>query len=435
MSTRLDLWSDAPGDQRPHVVVIGAGFGGLAAVQALSEADVRVTVIDRFGHHTFQPLLYQVATGGLHESDIARPTREILEGQTNARTALATVLDISPSDRVVTTDRGEVGYDYLVVAAGATSSFFGHDEWAENTVGLKTVDDALEIRRRILTAFERAETATSDADRDRHMTFVVVGAGPTGVELAGAIRDIAVHSFGSAYARIDTRESRVLLVEGADRVLGTFTPKLSASALDSLERLGVDVRLGTQVTDIDEDGVVADGERIPSATVLWAAGVAGSPLGAMLTDGLDRAGRVRVEPDLSLPGHPEVFVIGDLAAITDEQGGSVPGVAPAAQQEGAHVADMIERRESSRPTTPFRYRDRGSLATIGRRRAVADLGHGIRLTGTPAWLVWGGVHVATLIGFRSRIAVLSTWMWEYVTRTRSAPIITAEPVVTPDARG
>ncbi|NND76431.1 MAG: NAD(P)/FAD-dependent oxidoreductase [Ilumatobacter sp.] len=407
----------------PHVVVVGCGFGGLAATRALAGVDVDVTVVDRENHHTFQPLLYQVATAGLNPSDIAQPIRHIVRKQDNVRVLLGEVVDVDVDAGTVRTPHDTISYDYLVLATGATHSYFGNDEWAEVAPGLKTIDDALEIRRRILLAFERAESTIDPAERERLMTFVIVGAGPTGVELAGAVKEIATVTLRDDFRLIDTTTSRIVLVEAGPRVLAAFPEKLSASAERQLAKLGVEVRTSSSVTDIDVDGVTTETGPIPSATVLWGAGVAASPLGQAVTDRTDRAGRVPVTSELTVDGHPNVFVIGDLAAAESE-GSDVPGVAPAAQQGGRHVARCIEADLDGTSRPVFVYKDKGSLATIGRSKAVADLGTRLRFGGYLAWLVWWAVHIMTLIDFRSKFSALAGWGWQYLTGRRIARLIT-----------
>ena len=401
---------------RPRVVILGGGFAGLNAAKALKGADVDITIIDRRNFHLFQPLLYQVAMAALNPSDIAYPIRSIFRSQTNVRKVLlGDVTGVDLEQRSVSVGAETVPYDYLIVATGATHSYFGHDEWAAVAPGLKTVEDALTMRAHVLRAFEQADAAPEDAER--LLTFVVVGAGPTGVELAGALVEIAVHAMGKEFHDVDPAKARVVLVEGADRVLPPYVPSLSASAQRQLEDLGVEVLTNSLVSEIDELGVtLASGQQIESATVLWAAGVAASPVGAMLGE-VDRAGRVRVEADLSVPGRPEVFVVGDLAAVED-----VPGVAPAAMQMGRHVGRMLKSGERK----PFRYRDKGSLATIGRARAVADI-KGLRFGGFAAWAAWLAIHIFYLIGFRNRLLVLIGWAWHYLTFRRGARIITGIP--------
>ncbi len=408
---------------RPTVVLIGGGFGGLAASRALKRAAVRVVVIDRSNHHLFQPLLYQVATAALNPSDIAAPIRRILRGQRNAEVLLAEVRGFDLDGRRVLLDDGEMAYDALIVAAGATHSYFGRDEWAGVAPGLKSIDDALDIRRRILSAFEAAEREADPARRTAWMTFVIVGAGPTGVELAGTLTEVARHTLARDFRRIDPAQARVILVEGSPHVLPAYVPELSTSARRQLERLGVEVRVGMTAADLDDGGVtLADGERIAARTVIWAAGVAASPLGARLGAPVDRNGRVQVEPDLSIPGHPEVFVIGDLAAI-QQDGKPVPGVAPAAMQMGDHAAANVLRRLDGEPTRPFHYVDKGSLATIGRASGIAQFGR-LKVSGFLAWSLWLFVHILFLIGFRNRLLVLIEWAWSYVTYDRGARLIT-----------
>ena len=405
-----------------RVVVVGAGFGGLNAVKTLRRAPVQIEVVDRRNFHLFQPLLYQVATAALNPSDIAYPIRSVFRGQDNvAAVIMDEVVDIDLGEREVKlADGGSLSYDYLVVASGATHSYFGRDDWAEHAPGLKTLEDAVRMRRHILAAFEEAERHPDRAEE--LLTFVVIGAGPTGVELAGALIEIAVHSMSREFRRIDPSRARVLLVEGTDRVLPPYPEQLSASARKQLEGMGVEVLTGEMVSEVDARGVtLASGQRIEAATVLWAAGVQASSLGAKLGVSLDRAGRVEVEPDLSIPGHPEVFVVGDLARVP-----GVPGVAPAASQLGRHVARNIIADIEGRARQPFRYRNKGSLATIGRARAVADFGW-LRFGGFFAWVAWLAVHIWYLIGFRNRFLVFLNWAWNYVTFRRGARIITQLP--------
>jgi len=409
---------------RPHVVIVGAGFGGLAAAKALADEPVDITIVDRQNHHLFQPLLYQVATAALNPSDIAQPVRHILAKQTNCRPLLADVTDVDRERREVRTSVGALPYDYLILATGATHAYFGRDDWAEHAPGLKTIDDALDIRRRILLAFEDAELTESAEERERLMTFVVVGAGPTGVEMAGAIREIATESLRRDFRRIDTADSRVLLVEAGPAVLPPFVEKLQRSATRQLEQLGVDVRTGTRVTDIGAEGVTTTGGFIPAATVVWAAGVAASPLGARVANETDRSGRVPVSDDLSLTDDDRVFVIGDLAAMRNPDGSMVPGVAPAAEQGGDHVAECIAADLGGGARPRFVYKDKGSMATIGRSKAVADLGWRFKFGGRLAWVLWGAVHVWSLIEFRSRLRTMSSWNWQYWTGHRGARLIT-----------
>ena len=405
----------------PRVVIVGGGFGGLAAARGLARAPVDVTLVDRTNHHLFQPLLYQVATAGLSPAEIAYPIRRILRRQRNARVLLGEAVAIEADAKRVRLADGEIGWDYLVVAAGAGHSYFGRDEWEAHAPGLKTLDDALEIRRRALVAFERAEREDDPEARRRWLTFVVVGGGPTGVEMAGAFAEIARHTLARDFRRIDPRTARVLLVEAGPRILPTYPEELSVKAQRQLEALGVQVWAGAAVTGIDARCVQVGGDRIAAQTVVWAAGVQASPLARSLGAPLDRAGRVRVLPDLTVPGQPAVFVIGDLASL-EQDGRPVPGVAPAAIQMGAHAARNVLRALRGEPLVPFRYRDKGSLATIGRKSGVADFGW-LRLSGPVAWLAWLTVHIFFLIGFRNRFVVLFTWAWAYVTYDRSARLI------------
>ncbi|UQA58132.1 NAD(P)/FAD-dependent oxidoreductase [Polyangium aurulentum] len=413
-------------DTRPHVVIVGGGFGGLYATKALRRAPVRITLLDRRNHHLFQPLLYQVATAGLNPAEIAVPIRRVLRKQKNVRVLLADVLAVdAPAKRLYTTG-GDIDYDILILATGATHSYFGHDAWAEHAPGLKSLEDAFEIRRRIYSAFESAECcAETPESQAAWLTFVVVGGGPTGVELAGTLTEIARHSIVGDFRTIDPSKARVLLIEGLDRILPSYPPALSEKAKKQLEDLGVEVRLNAKVTDIDAEGVRIGDERIPAKTVLWAAGVAASPLAKSLGTPLDRAGRVKVEQDLTVPGHPEIYVIGDLASIMTD-GQPVPGVAPAAIQEARHTAANIRRSLAGQERLPFRYHDKGSLATIGRARGVADLGR-IKLSGFVAWFAWLVIHVFFLIGFRNRFLVLFDWAWSYLTYERGARLITGDP--------
>jgi NADH:ubiquinone reductase (H+-translocating) len=409
-------------DNRKHVLIIGGGFGGLWAARGLAGADVRVTLIDKVNHHLFQPLLYQVATAGLSMPDIAAPLRHILRRQRNATVLLGEVIAIDKAARRVRcADGSEIGYDFLVLASGARHAYFGHDEWAGHAPGLKTLDDALLIRRRVLTAFERAEAESDPAAQAAWLNFVVIGGGATGVELAGTLAEIARHTLRREFRRIDPTRARVLLVEAGPRVLAAFPPELSSKAQRQLQRLGAEVQCGRAVTAVDADGIVLGEERIAARTVLWAAGVAASPLGKCLDVPLDRAGRVLVEDDLSLPGNTEIFVIGDLAG-KQQDGRPLPGVAPTAKQMGAYAAQAIRARLAGRTVAPFRYSDAGSLATIGRMAAVADLGR-VRLSGLPAWWFWLFIHILFLIGFRSRLIVLINWSWSYWTYQRHARII------------
>jgi NADH:ubiquinone reductase (H+-translocating) len=410
----------------PRVVIVGAGFGGLAAAKALKRAPVQVTVIDRRNYHLFQPLLYQVATAAPSPADIAQPIRAILRRQRNTEVILGRVTDVDPAAREVLIDEQRIAYDYLIIATGAQHAYFGHDEWEPFAPGLKQVEDAIAIRGRILLAFEEAEIATDPNLRARLLTFVVVGGGPTGVELAGALAELARQSIAGDFRHIDPRRARVLLVEAGPRLLPTFPERLSAVAKRALERLGVEVRLDTMVTDCNASGVAMGEEHVQARTVLWAAGVAASPAARWLGAAQDRSGRVEVAADLSLPGHPEIFVIGDTALPTDAAGNPrpLPGIAPAAKQAGQYVAKVIRMRvQGGKTTGPFRYRNYGNLATIGRKAAVADFGW-IRLSGYIAWWLWGLAHIYFLIGFRNRLVVALDWFWSYVTFQRSARLIT-----------
>lgn len=417
----------------PHVVILGGGFGGLAAATALARAPVRLTLVDRKNHHTFQPLLYQVATAALAAPDIAAPLRQILRAQANCTVVLAEATAIDPGARRVVLADGELAYDHLILATGATHSYFGNDAWAAHAPGLKTVEDAFEIRRRVLLAYESAEREDDPDRRRAWLTFAVIGGGPTGAELAGALAEIARHTLARDFRRCDPRSARVVLLEGADRILGAFPPALSESARRQLEALGVEVRLGARVTGIDAEGVSIGAERLVARTVIWAAGVAASPLAASLGVARDRAGRVLVEPDLSIPGHPEVAVIGDLAAVKHGEGW-VPGVAPAAMQMGALAARNLLARLAGRPTEAFAYVDKGSMATIGRAAGIAKLGR-LELSGLAAWLMWLLVHVFFLIGFRNRLVVMFEWAMAYFTYGRSARVILTGPPVDLRAAG
>ncbi len=405
----------------PHVLVLGGGFGGLWAVRALARSPVRVTLVDRTNHHLFQPLLYQVATAGLSAPDIAAPLRHILRRQRNVTVRLDEVCGIDPDARVVRLLQESLDYDFLIVATGATHAYFGHEDWERHAPGLKTLDDALEIRARVLEAFEAAERETAPERRAAWMQFVVIGGGPTGVELAGTLAEIARHTLPGEFRRIDPGAATVHLVEAGPQVLSSFPEALSESARSQLTRLGVAVATGEAVTAIDADGVMLGSRRISSRTVIWAAGVAASPLGAELGVEIDRAGRVRVQPDLSIAPHPEIFVVGDLARV-ECAGQPVPGVAPAAKQMGAHAARAIQARLKGRNTSAFQYRDWGNLATIGRRAGVVEFGR-LRLRGFLAWWFWLVAHLFFLIGFRNRLLVMVNWAWSYVTYQRHARII------------
>jgi NADH dehydrogenase len=405
-------------------VIIGGGFGGLSAAQVLRKAPVQVTLLDRRNHHLFQPLLYQVATATLSPGDIASPIRWILRRAANLRVLLGEVERVDVADRrVVLKDGAPINYDYLIVATGASHSYFGHAEWAPFAPGLKTLEDALDMRRRILLAFERAEREPDAARRQELLTFVLVGGGPTGVELAGTLAEIAGRTLRDEYRAIDTTQTRIVLVEAGPTILQTFPEKLRNAARRSLRRLGVDVREGSAVTHIDAHGVMVGEERITAATVLWAAGVAASPLLRTLGAPLDRAGRVLVESDLSIPAHPEVFVVGDAASVKNPDGSPVPGVAQPAMQGAAHAARMIMRRVRGERSERFIYRDKGNMAIVGRGAAIADLNF-VRFSGRPAWWAWLLLHITMLIGFRNRLAVLLQWAVAYVTFQRSARLIT-----------
>jgi NADH dehydrogenase len=417
--------------QRPKVVIVGAGFGGLEAAKALSRVAVDVTVIDRQNHHCFQPLLYQVATAALSPAEIAWPIRHMLRQQRNATVFMAEVEAVDLAGRFVRTDAGPFSYDYLVLATGATHSYFGHDEWAEFAPGLKRIEDATRIRRSILLAFERAELAGDDAERQRLLTFVIVGGGATGVEMAGAIAEIARQTLAKDFRRIDPRSSRIILLEAGARIMPTLPEDLSRYAERALTRMGVDVRTSTRVIGCDRRGVELDRGRIDAGAVIWAAGIVASPAASWLGAEHDRAGRVLVRPDLSVPGHPEVFVIGDAAAVRGENGQPVPGVAPAAKQMGRYVGRLIAARSEGKSLPAFRYRNLGELATIGRRAAVVKLGR-LQLKGFVGWLFWSLAHIYFLIGVRNRFIVAFTWLWDYITFQRGARLITEVP---PQSRG
>ena len=422
---------------RPRVVVIGAGFAGLNAAKALANAPVDVTVVDRKNHHTFQPLLYQVALAVLSPAEIASPVRTVLRHAANTEVLLGEVKGFDLQKRLVLLDDLDLPYDYLIVAAGATHAYFGHPEWEEFAPGLKTLEDATEIRRRILMAFETAEREVIAHRTPPPLNFVVVGAGPTGVELAGAISDIAGRHMMKEFRAIDPRQSRIVLLEGGPRVLPSYPEDLSASAERQLKEMGVEVRTNAMVTNIEAGAVSVGKEKIPASVILWGAGVSASPLGKMLGVPVDKAGRVIVERDLTVPGHPEVFVTGDLASAKRHNGQPVPGVAPAAIQMGKFAARQIKRSVEAKPREKFEYLDKGSLATIGRSRAVADFGK-VHISGLFAWLAWLFIHLLFLVGFRNRLFVLSEWAWAYLTYNHSARLITEpaekEPVEKPRAR-
>jgi NADH dehydrogenase len=412
----------------PRVVIVGGGFAGISAAKALASTAVELTVIDRRNHHVFQPLLYQVATASLSPADISSPIRSILRGQRNCQVVLAEIKGVDVAQRRLILHNGSLPYDYLILAAGATHAYFGHDEWAKFAPGLKSIEDATEMRRRILLAFESAEHEGSEAARRAMLTFGIVGAGPTGVELAGAIQEIAGKTLPRDYRHIDTRTTRVILLEGGNRVLSQFAPALSERAERDLERMGVEVRLNSVVTNVVEQGVYIGDEFIPVRNVFWAAGVKASPLGKALNVPLDRAGRVIVGPDLAIPGHSEVFVVGDMAAATSfATGQPVPGVAQAGIQMGRFAGRLIAKEvkgSTKSPSRPgFTYVDKGSMAVIGKAKAVAQIGR-FQLTGFLGWLVWGGIHIAFLIGFRNRLQVLMSWFWNWLLNARDARIIT-----------
>jgi NADH dehydrogenase len=413
----------------PRVFIVGGGFAGLEAAKALAGAPVAVTVFDRRNHHVFQPLLYQVATASLSPADISAPIRSVLRGQTNCEVVLAEIPRVDLENHWLIVANGHIRYDYLILAAGATHAYFGHDDWARIAPGLKSIEDATELRRRILLAFESAEHEGSDEARRAVLTFGIVGGGPTGVELAGAIKEIAGQTIPQDYRHIDTRTTRVIVFEAGPRLLPTFPPSLSARAERDLERMGVEVRLNSAVTNVTAAGIHIGDEFIPVRNVFWAAGVKASPLGRSLGVPLDRAGRVIVGPDLTVPGHPEVFVTGDMAAATSaDTGQPVPGVAQGGLQMGRYAGETIAkevRHGSGAPRPPFVYRDKGSMAVIGKAKAVAVIGR-LKFGGFPAWLVWGGVHIAFLIGFRNRLLVLFSWFWNWLLNARDARLITGD---------
>ena len=412
--------------EKPQVVVIGGGFGGLQAAKALANKPVEVTLIDRKNHHTFQPLLYQVATAVLSPGEIASPIRRILYRHKNVEVVLGEAVDFDKENKLVKMhDCSSIPFDYLIVAAGARHSYFGHDEWEEDAPGLKTVEDAVEIRRRVLLAFELAERDALLTGTHEPLIFVVVGAGPTGVELAGAIAGIAREALSKDFKLIDTRKARVILFEGASRVLGTFSEELSVKAKEQLEDLGVEVHLNSMVTAIEPGRIKVGDEWFECSVALWATGVAASPLGKKLGVETDRAGRVFVNPDLTIPNHENIFVIGDMASIKQADGSPVPGVSPAAMQMAENAAANIVRDLKGEPRKNFKYVDKGSMATIGRNKAIAEI-RGWKFSGFIAWLMWLFLHVLFLIGFRNRLAVLTEWMWAYFTRERSARLITGD---------
>ena len=416
---------------RPHVVIVGAGFGGLTAAKALAHADVRVTVIDRRNHYLFQPLLYQVAIAGLSPADIAMPVRSILADQENARVLLEDATRIDVDKKILVTENETIDFDFLIVATGAKTDYFGHADWEQFAPGLKSIEDALEIRRRVLLSFELAEREPDPEKRKRLLTFVVIGGGPTGVEMAGAIRELALLTLVRDFRRVDPAHAKVILLEGGDRIVPTFPEKLSVSAAKQLAELGVEVRTSTRVTEIDASGVAMGEERIDAATVVWAAGVRGTRLAESLRDSggaaIDRGGRVIVKKDCSIENHPDVFVIGDVAAFTGPDGKLLPGVSPVAMQQARFVAKLIANRAKNKAKygsdSEFEYFDKGAMATIGRSRAIAE-SKGILMSGFIAWMAWLFVHLWFLIGFRNRVAVMLTWIWSYLTYGRGARLIT-----------
>lgn len=412
-------------NDRPHVVIVGAGFGGLYAARALKHEDVRVTVVDRRNHHLFQPLLYQVATAGLSSSDIAYPIRAVLSRQQNSRVCMAEVVAIDVDAHKIILQEGKIEYDYLLLAPGGRHSYFGHPEWEAYAPGLKSVEDALEIRSRILMAFERAESEIDETRRQALLTFVIVGGGPTGVEMAGAIAEIACMALVHDFRRINPQDARIILVEAGPRILPAFPEILSNKAEAVLRKLHIEVRTNSVVTMIRPGDVIIGDQSILAETVLWAAGITASPLAQSLGVPLDREGRVLVESDLSIPGHPEVLVVGDLAAFVDHDGALLPGLAPVAIQQGRHAAQNIARRCKGQPPEPFHYVNRGILAAIGRGAAVAHIGS-IKISGFLAWVAWVFIHIFFLIGFRNRFIVLFEWAWAYITLQRSARLITGE---------
>ncbi|HOY76846.1 MAG TPA: NAD(P)/FAD-dependent oxidoreductase [Hyphomonadaceae bacterium] len=426
-----DVKASGEHDARPRVVIVGAGFGGLSAAKALKHADVRVTLVDRRNHHLFQPLLYQVATAGLSPGQIATPIRTVLRDQKNAEVLLGTVTGVDTARRQVKLGEHEINYDYLVLATGARHSYFGRDEWEQFAPGLKSLEDATELRKRILLAFERAELEEDAAARTRLLTFVVIGAGPTGVEMAGSIAELAHRALASDFRAIDPHAARVVLVEAGPRALSTFPEKLSAYTEKELGKLEVEMMANTKVVGIDATGVMLQGAdgvvaALPSACVIWAAGVAASPVAKWLGVDGDRAGRVSVGPDLTVPGHPEIFVIGDCALALGKDGKPVPGLAPVAKQQGEYVGALLKRLQKApgAARAAFRYRDFGALATIGRKIAIADFGGGVQLRGFIGWLTWSVAHIYFLIGFRNRFSVALDWAWSYLTFERGARLIT-----------
>jgi NADH dehydrogenase len=425
MMTRFDNANETK-PALPRVVIVGAGFGGLSAAKSLKNAPVHVTLIDRRNHHLFQPLLYQVATAGLSPSQIATPIRAIVRHQRNADVELGMVEGVDTVRQEVILGERRVAYDHLILATGARHAYFGHNDWEHFAPGLKTLEDATEQRKRILLSFERAELETDPAERERLTTFVVIGGGPTGVEMAGAIAELANKALASDYSRINPACARIVLLEGAPHVLGSFPETLSEHARKALTKLGVEVRTGAAVTQVDEQGVIVGGERIESRCVIWAAGVQSSPAAKWLNAEADRAGRVLVKPDMRTPGHDNVFVIGDCASLAGKDGKPLPGVAPVAKQQGQYVAKLIaEAIQGRSDVEPFDYKDYGNLATVGRKAAIADI-HGFHLRGFIGWLFWSAAHIYFLIGFRNRLAVTLDWAWSYITFERGARLITGD---------
>jgi NADH dehydrogenase len=411
-------------ERRARIVVVGAGFGGLEAVKAMRRVPVDITVIDRQNHHCFQPLLYQVATAALSPADIAWPIRHILRTQANATVLMEEVTGIDPRRKCVRTNFGDVPYDYLIVATGTMHAYFGHDEWAKYAPGLKRIEDATRIRRRILIAFEHAEVMADTAEQKRPLTFVIVGGGATGVEMAGAIAEVARQTLAADFRRIDPRSARIVLVEAGPRILSTFPPAQSEYAQRVLEKAGVEVKTGTRVTSCDARGVETDAGRIEAETVIWAAGVLASPAAKWLGVEADGAGRVKVNADLTVPYHPDIYVVGDVAALPPGEGKPVPNMAPAAKQMGQHAARLIAGRIAGKQASePFRYMSAGEIATIGRSAAVYNFGR-LRLYGFIGWMFWGAIHIYFLIGLRNRFVVAVTWLWSYITFERGARLIT-----------
>ncbi|MBX9770557.1 MAG: NAD(P)/FAD-dependent oxidoreductase [Candidatus Obscuribacterales bacterium] len=414
-------------NRRPRVVILGGGFAGIEVAKSLRLAPVDITLIDRNNYHLFQPLLYQVAMAGLSSTEIVYPIRSIFSKQKNVEVLLAQVSSIDLDNKVVKITDGEVGYDYLIIATGAQTSYFGHPEWAQVTLGLKDIDDALEIRRRVLLAFEAAEREPDPVKQKQLLTFVIIGGGPTGVELAGLLAELARKALPPDFRRIRTDEARIILLEGMPRILGALPEKCSTNATEQLRKLGVEVRTQTFVKDINADGVTVEGEFIPSSTVMWCAGVAATPLAKSLNIELDRAGRIPVEPNLSIKDHPEVFAVGDACVFLHQDGKPLPGLAPVAMQQGRAVAQYIRDSLAGKPRKQFHYKHMGSLATIGRGAAVADL-NGFIMTGRPAWCLWLVAHIRPLIGFRNRMVVMFDWLINYMTYKRGARLITGRRV-------